>query len=36
MVNFAFNLCFSCWGFGIWVGDELIFPQSDTAFHCSC
>ena len=32
MVNFALSHCFSCHGFGVWIWEELIFPQSEVAF----
>src|SRR5580704_15940159 len=32
MVNFAISHCFSCSGLGIWVGEYLIFPESEIAF----
>ena len=32
MINFAFGQCFSCDGFTIWVGTDLVFPSHETAF----
>lgn len=32
LVNVALNHCYSCGGFGIWVQDELTFPQGEVAF----
>jgi len=31
MVNLVVSLCYSCGGFGIWIGDELIYPDSEIA-----
>src|SRR5262249_34832163 len=31
MVNFCFCQCFSCKGFCVWVGDELVYPAMDSA-----